>query len=51
MKTKIQSALIITPQKLAVFSEGFSNCDLSQLSGICIEFAVRGVLWLIQKLL
>ena len=40
MKTKAQFALIITPEKLAVFNEGFSHCDLCQLSDL--SFAARG---------
>ena len=47
MKTKTQSALIITPEKLAIFNEGFCNCDLCQLSDIYIvsfllSFVARG---------
>ena len=34
MKTNTQSPLIITQEKLAVFNEGFRNCDLCQLSEI-----------------
>ena len=35
MKTKIQSTLMVT-EKLAVFSEGFCNCNLCQFSEIYI---------------
>ena len=36
MKTKIQSTLMITSEKLAVFSEGFCNCNLCQFSEITL---------------
>ena len=36
MKTKIHSTLMITSEKLEVFSEGLCNCNLCQFSEIYI---------------
>ena len=36
MKTKIHSTLMITSEKLEVFSEGFCNCNLCQFSEIYV---------------
>ena len=56
MKTKTQSAWIITWEKLAVFKEGFCNYELRQLSDTYIvsfwlSFVAKEVLCLILRLL